>query len=867
MGTGAFVREDLADERPRPHCPKCDTIFTKERELRIRLPMKRPVINTLSVRLPLLFVASTVAIMGVMIPLVYQRFHDRMIDQYTRMAEGVTQLMVNAFDAEKVDEYIEHNFELPEYVETVDYLYTLRDNYPDILYMYIYRFEEDGGHVIIDLDADWWENGQGYKPGYLWSLDVIEEPYASHLSEVMRGEKIAGYSELTKEDGYLFTYTRPIFRSDGSYACTACVDFSMDYLSGKDRAFTLQLALIVLGFGAIVLVFDFRIVRRRVTHPLDKLSLCASKFAYDTEEDRSYNLQLLDALNINTGDEIESVYHTLQSVTSDSCQATANLSQALADIKERDGMITAMAQDYRTIFFIDLDKDECTCVRASTTTDTGDKCKGRVFSFQDGFADYAERYVAASDRDEFLRFVDPDNIREELAHETMISLIYLSTKDDTEQYEMLRIAGVRTIAERDDRIVHAVAAGFSDVDRQIREELEHRHALTEALARAEEANTAKTAFLSSMSHEIRTPMNAIIGLDNIALQEENIPQRTRDELEKIGASARHLLALINDILDMSRIESGRMVLKAEVFSFTEMVDQINIIINGQCEDKRLTYVSQTIGTTDENFVGDALRLRQILINILGNAVKFTDAPGTVSFVIEQTSQTGDIQNLCFTIQDSGVGMDEAFIPKLFEPFAQEDATSTNRYGGSGLGMAITKNMVDLMGGSITVKSKKGHGTTFTVTIPLQRAESVETSEVVDEGDSIVSVAGLHVLIAEDMEMNAEVLADLLEIKDVSSEWAENGQIAVDMLSQSEEHHFDAILMDMRMPVMDGLSATREIRKLDRADAKEMPIIALTANAFEEDVRACLQAGMDAHLSKPVDIDALEQTLGKLLARG
>ncbi|MBR3315997.1 MAG: response regulator [Atopobiaceae bacterium] len=222
-------------------------------------------------------------------------------------------------------------------------------------------------------------------------------------------------------------------------------------------------------------------------------------------------------------------------------------------------------------------------------------------------------------------------------------------------------------------------------------------------------------------------------------------------------------------------------------------------------------------------------------------------------------------NLHFTIQDTGVGMDESFIPKLFDSFVQEDATTTNRYGGSGLGMAITKNMVDLMGGNIAVESKKGLCTTFNVTIPLQRAQEVEMTETTTPSESSVSVAGLHVLIAEDMEMNAEVLADLLEIKEITSEWAENGKIAVEMLAQSEEHHFDAVLMDMRMPIMDGLTATREIRKLDRTDAKEMPIIALTANAFEEDVQACLQAGMNAHLSKPVDIDALEQTLGRLLA--
>ena len=531
-------------------------------------------------------------------------------------------------------------------------------------------------------------------------------------------------------------------------------------------------------------------------------------------------------------------------------------------VKTDEHMITAMAADYRSIFYADLDKDECLCVRASEKQDER-TIKGKAFPFHESFVDYAERYVVASDRKAFLAFIKPDNIRARLAKETMISHRYLSVRYGSEQYEMLRIAGVRLIEERDDNIVHAIAAGFSDVDQETRENMEQNRALAEALARAEEANAAKTAFLSSMSHEIRTPMNAIIGLDNIALHDPNISPETRDELEKIGSSARHLLALINDILDMSRIESGRMILKEEKFSFREMLEQINIIISGQCEDKRLSYENRMIGQTDDYFIGDDLRIRQILINILGNAVKFTDPPGCVTFTVEQTEHTDDIRMLRFEMKDTGIGMDEEFLPKLFEPFSQEDATITNRYGGSGLGMALTKNMVDLMGGRISVESRKGYGTTFTVELPMRRTRHVEVSETAENPEAEISVAGLHVLIAEDVEMNAEILTDLLEIEDISSEWARNGRIALEMFAQSEVGHFDAILMDMRMPVMDGLTATKEIRRLDRPDAAGIPIIALTANAFEEDVRLCLQAGMNAHLSKPVDIEQLKKCLGRL----
>ena len=396
-----------------------------------------------------------------------------------------------------------------------------------------------------------------------------------------------------------------------------------------------------------------------------------------------------------------------------------------------------------------------------------------------------------------------------------------------------------------------------------------KEALAEALIQAEEANKAKTVFLSNMSHEIRTPLNAIIGLNSIVLRDESISPHTREELEKSNASAQHLLSLINDILDMSRIESGRMVLKAETFSFRKLMEQITVIVGGQCEDKGLQYVCNMIDPLDEYYVGDDLKLKQIIINILGNSVKYTNAPGIITFTVEQTAFTDDSAILSFKMQDTGIGMDKEYIPKLFETFSQERNDDSNRYGGSGLGMAITKNFVEMTGGEIHVESEKGRGSVFTVTVSLGRVHDLDIPEALEDARdamaSAISLEGRHMLIAEDQEMNAEVLADLLELEGLTSEWAENGQRAVEMFAQSEERHFDAILMDMRMPVMDGLTAAKEIRKLGRSDAMTIPIIALTANAFEEDVKQCLQAGMNAHLAKPVDIDMLKDKLTKLLA--
>ena len=395
---------------------------------------------------------------------------------------------------------------------------------------------------------------------------------------------------------------------------------------------------------------------------------------------------------------------------------------------------------------------------------------------------------------------------------------------------------------------------------------EKRLAVASALE-AQNASRAKSQFLSRMSHEIRTPINAIIGLDSIALRDESISGRTRDELSKIGASARHLLSIVNDILDMSRIESGRLELKEEAFSFQEFLDQISIIVNGQCEEKGLHFILNKASSVEAYYVGDSLKLKQAIINILGNSVKFTDPPGEITLIVEQTLLKDDSAVMRFTMKDTGIGMDEEYLPRLFEAFSQEDTDNTSRYGGSGLGMAITKSIIELMGGEIRVESTKGVGTTFYVTVTLRRAQEADLAGMGEEEapERFLELEGLHLLIAEDQEMNAEVLADLLELEDMSSEWAQDGQKAVEMFSHSEEGHFDAILMDMRMPVMDGLSATREIRKLSRPDAASIPIIALSANAFEEDVKQCLQAGMNAHLSKPVDIDLLKKQLADILA--
>ena len=564
---------------------------------------------------------------------------------------------------------------------------------------------------------------------------------------------------------------------------------------------------------------------------------------------------------------------------------------------------------------------------------------------------------------------------------------------------MLRIAGVRRAEDRTDNTVHAIGLGFTDIDTEMREHMSQSHALSDALTAAEEASKAKTAFLSNMSHEIRTPMNAIIGLDSIALNDPDISAQTREYLEKIGVSANHLLMLINDILDMSRIESGRLTLKNEDFSFSKLLEEINTMFSGQSTDKGVQYNCHIKGSVDDHYIGDNMKLKQILINIIGNAVKFTPEGGNIELTVERTAQFDGKSTLRFTISDTGIGMSKDYLPHIFDSFSQEDSSSTNKYGSSGLGLAITKNIVEMMNGNIEVKSEKSKGTVFTVTVTLTDSrhsdnegdypfidpgemsvlvidddpvacehaklvlekigisceiaysgadaiemvklhharatpynlilvdlkmpdmDGVETTreirkivghesaiiiitayrwddvleEAVNAGvDSFIAkplfanniieefrsalrkknssksakpkkdLKGRHILLAEDVQINAEIMTMVLAMREITCDHVQNGREAVDRFTASDEGYYDAILMDIRMPEMDGLEAAAIIRELDRSDAAAIPIIALTANAFDEDVQRSLQAGMNAHLSKPIDNDALFSTLEGLI---
>jgi signal transduction histidine kinase len=399
---------------------------------------------------------------------------------------------------------------------------------------------------------------------------------------------------------------------------------------------------------------------------------------------------------------------------------------------------------------------------------------------------------------------------------------------------------------------------------QVNDELRQAQDIAaEALQSAERASKAKTDFLANMSHDIRTPMNAIIGITTLMKNELHQPEKLAEHLDKLENSGQLLLSIINDILDMSRIESGKTTLNVEKMNLPQQISQLDSIIRQQAGQRRQSFTVNT-HLQHENVLADPNRLNRVLMNILSNAVKYTPTGGHIRFEVDELPRNEHYARYRFVVQDDGIGMSEAYQKTLFDPFTREERSGTNKVQGTGLGMAITKNIVDLMGGSINVESTTGKGTRFEVVLEFPvdaEADTVPEAQVLPEKEEETSpLSGMKFLCAEDNAINAEILEMLLEANGASCTICSNGQEIVDAFASVKPGEYDMILMDVQMPVMDGLEATRRIRSGENPLGRIIPILAMTANAFLEDMQKSREAGMDEHLSKPVDIAALEQTV-------
>ena len=420
---------------------------------------------------------------------------------------------------------------------------------------------------------------------------------------------------------------------------------------------------------------------------------------------------------------------------------------------------------------------------------------------------------------------------------------------------------------------------FVDVTyrKQTEEELETQHQLLEdALEQAQRASRAKTAFLNNMSHDIRTPMNAIIGFTALASTHMDNPALVQDYLSKIQAASGHLLSLINDVLDMSRIESGADRIVAASCSLNELFQDMQVLVQSDVHSKHLEFSIDSSAVTDEVVVCDRPRLKQALLNVITNAVKFTPPYGTVTVRAAQLPEVADgWGSYVFTVQDTGIGMDPDFLQYIFEPFERERTSTVSGIQGTGLGMTITKNILDMMGGSIRVESQAGKGSTFTISLrlplasqPLQEGHPPEWPDAIQPRAPWMGMesvfAGRHILLVEDNELNQEIASTILEEAGFRVTVASNGAEAVDLVLASAQAPFDLALMDLQMPVLDGFGATRAIRKLKDPRMASLPILAMTANAFEEDKQLVLAAGMNGHLGKPIEIDKLMSALWEIL---
>ena len=660
-------------------------------------------------------------------------------------------------------------------------------------------------------------------------------------------------------------------------------------------------------------------------------------------------------------------------------------------------LVQALSIDYNFVYFFNLDTGVGSLLRNEVTgSEELDDLFGGDLPFEDSIDQYIREYVHVDDKKMMRQYASLESMKKEILDKKVFHINYRRVRDGEIEYYQMK--AVRAGMENGSL---GIVLGFRSVDGEIRREMEKKHLLEDALYQANRASKAKSVFLSNMSHDIRTPMNAIVGFTALALTHIERKDQVEEYLKKIMSSGNHLLSLINDVLDMSRIESGKMHLDEKPCSLPDILHALRNIVQADVSAKQLDLYIDTVDVIDEDIYCDKLRLNQVLLNLLGNSVKYTPAGGIVSMrIIEKAGAPEGYANYEFSIKDTGIGMSEEFVQRIFEPFEREKCSTISGIQGTGLGMAITKNIVDMMNGTIEVKSEQGVGTEFKVSFVFRLYSGKKVTQTIPElkncralvvdddfntcdsvsymlgqiglraewtlsgkeavlrtrqanmrgdnysvyiidwllpdingvevtrrirkemGDDVPIIvltaydwsdieeeareAGVtafcskplflselrnclssvvhsgtdeqeeedseenkirtgRILLAEDIDLNQEIATVILEDAGFTTEVAENGQIAVDMMKRSEPGYYQLILMDIQMPVMNGYDAAKAIRKLKNPDLASVPIIAMTANAFEEDKQEAIRCGMNGHIAKPIDIQHLLDTLDKILA--
>ncbi len=523
-------------------------------------------------------------------------------------------------------------------------------------------------------------------------------------------------------------------------------------------------------------------------------------------------------------------------------------------LREQITMFHALARDFLNVFLIHPDENQVYIlkmdgfvvpglVRGSTTP----------YCYDDAVREYVESRVHPDDRAMIYELWQLPALQGKLKDAEEYEGNYRTLIDGATHYYRYRFVRL----EGSNQII----AGFQNIDSIIEGEKQKKETLAKALVAANQSNQAKTTFLNSVSHDIRTPLNAITGFTALAMNHLHDPDMVKNYLGKVTVASNHLLALINDVLDMSRIESGHIELEEKPVSLTHIYQDLETIIQNDIKAKGIHFFGEMNDIVHPTVLLDPMRMKKVLLNILSNAAKFTPEGGEIHFSIEEIGDTADGKGLYqFHIKDTGIGMSKEYITHIFEPFSREETATVSGIPGTGLGMSIASRIVKLMGGTITVTSEVGKGSHFVVTIPATRlAEEIRETEDSEELLEQI-VEGKRVLLVEDNELNREICQELLEMAGFTVDTAEDGKIAVEKVQEAPAGTYDVILMDIQMPIMDGYEATREIRCLVEGKKAGIPIFALTANAFAEDRRRAIEAGMNGHIAKPIDIPSLMKTL-------
>ena len=531
-------------------------------------------------------------------------------------------------------------------------------------------------------------------------------------------------------------------------------------------------------------------------------------------------------------------------------QQQAEYNQAKEDRITFGRVATALAGDYFSIYVVDLDTDHFVECFATEEFD-----RLGVEKVGEDFFNLSRRNISRliyeDDRERFMGTFYREKVMSILERDKIFTMKYRLMFGDTPVWVSMKA----TLLEDDDG--RHLIIGTNNIEAQMEREEEYQQRVREA------RTNARNDFLANMSHDIRTPMNAIVGYTNIAKSNKHKPETVADALDKIGSSSHYLLSLINDILDISKIESGKMQISCGPCDLAELFRRIEDITALQAKKKSLVINYCHDNICHYQVITDELRIEQIIINIVSNAIKYTPPGKTVDLIAEEVPSPGGKNKYRFIIRDTGIGIKEDYMPHIFESFTREERTTVNRIQGTGLGLAITAKIVEMMGGTISVKSKLGEGSEFTVELELEPLET--DSQANADNSENIDLAGHRILLVEDNAINAEIARMILEQYGAEVQQAENGKTGLEALQEKGPGYYDAVLMDIQMPVMNGFEATKAIRALGGAYATALPIIAMSANAYDEDVRDCLAAGMNGHIAKPFNPDELMRILRRYIS--